>query len=158
MHLTLCAYLASTMITLSDISHLHDTPLPNWQVLMVSRFSSSPPPPPNLSPNLSTGITRKMLHHPGVSLSELQNASEMSTQTCMRYSASRTTMATRAMGYVSQLNHELARESLLCMSGHAKHLPEANLAIVHSLSLTTCLAGVTGDCLICSYHVPYFRK
>ena len=40
-------------------------------------------------------------------------------------------MVTWATGYVSQLNHELARESLLCMSGHAKRLPEANFATVH---------------------------
>ena len=51
-------------------------------------------------------------------------------------------MVTRAMG---QLNHELARESLLCMSGHAKRLPEASLATVRSLSLAACLAGVTRD-------------
>ena len=49
-----------------------------------------------------------------------------------------------------QLNHELARESLLCMSSHAKRLPEANLATVHSLSLAACLAGVTRDRLICT--------
>ena len=55
---------------------------------------------------------------------------------------------------VPQLNHELARESLLCMSGHAKHLPEANLATVHSLSLAACLAGVTRDRLIRSYREP----
>ena len=36
--------------------------------------------------------TRRMLHHPGASLSEKQNASEMSIQMCMRYSSSRTTM------------------------------------------------------------------
>ena len=57
-------------------------------------------------------------------------------------------MATRAMDYVSQFNHELARESLLCMSGHAKRLPEANLTTVHSLSLAAGLAGVTPDRLI----------
>ena len=66
-------------------------------------------------------------------------------------------MATRAIGYVSQLNHELAGESLLCMSGHAKRLPEANLATVHSLSLAAGLVGVTPDRLI-RYHVPQFRK
>ena len=32
----------------------------------------------------------------------------------------------------TQANHELARESLLCMSGHAKCLPEANLGTIHS--------------------------
>ena len=47
-----------------------------------------------------------------------------------------------AHGLSLQLNHELARESLLCMSGHAKRLLETNLAIVHSLSLAACLAGV----------------
>ena len=39
------------------------------------------------------------------------------------------------------------------MSGHAKRLPEANLATVHSLSHAACLAGVTRDRLIRTmYH------
>ena len=51
------------------------------------------------------------------------------------------------------LNHELARESLLCMSSHTKRLPEANLATIHSLSLAACLAGTMRDCLIRTvYH------
>ena len=33
--------------------------------------------------------------------------------------------------YYGYLNCELAVESLLCMSGHAMHLPEANLTTVH---------------------------
>ena len=62
-------------------------------------------------------------------------------------------MVTRAMGKVSQFNHELARESLLCMSSHAKRLPEANLTTVHFLSLAAAsLAGVARDRLIRSYH------
>ena len=35
------------------------------------------------------------------------------------------------MGNASHSNCELAVESLLCMSGHARHLPEANLTTVH---------------------------
>ena len=35
------------------------------------------------------------------------------------------------MGNASHSNCELAVESLLCMGGHARHLPEANLTIVH---------------------------
>ena len=38
-----------------------------------------------------------------------------------------------------------SKGSQLCMSGHAKRLPEANLATVHSLSHAACLAGVTPD-------------
>jgi len=32
---------------------------------------------------------------------------------------------------VAQINHELAGESMLCMSSHARRLPEANLVTVH---------------------------
>ena len=35
------------------------------------------------------------------------------------------------MGNASHSNRELAVESLLCMSGHARHLPEANLTTIH---------------------------
>ena len=42
------------------------------------------------------------------------------------YLSSPTTMATRAWAKV-QSNHELAGESMVCMSGHARHVPEASI-------------------------------
>ena len=82
-------------------------------------------------------ITRKMLHHPGASLSEWQNASEMSAQPARDIRPTALLWLHRPWAKFHKLfqNHELARESLLCRSGHAKHLPEANLVTVHSLSL-----------------------
>ena len=65
--------------------------------------------------------TRKMLNHLGASLSEQQIAFEIPIQTC-NYSSSWTTMATWAL----PKHHELTGESLLCMGGHARHVPEAS--------------------------------
>ena len=73
--------------------------------------------------------TRKMLNHPGASLSKKQIAFG-NAQTDMHWLS----VQSDYYGYTGMSNHELAGESVLCMSGHARHVSEASVhpAVCHS--------------------------
>ena len=61
-------------------------------------------------------------------------------------SSTQTTMATRAMAITaSQSNHELVEESILCMSGHARSIPEASIHPAVRLSLASSLVTRLSD-------------